>query len=137
MTGRIDIQLIVDIPQNTELVQQLDEACIWRQARGAAIEVSGMEDVPGSIEKVLVEGRGSIFLVKWSLFVFVVAYKFSSWVQVGVAQQWYDELDDLASPKPESEMAVEDDNLNKKLIVEDKKTCIKCGVNTSPGTSEV
>ena len=61
MTGRIDIQLIVDAPQDTELVQPLDEAFIWRQARGAATEVSGMEDVPGSIDKVLVEGRGTFF----------------------------------------------------------------------------
>ena len=58
-------------------------------------------------------------------------------VQVGVAQQWYDELDDLASPKPESEMAVEDDNLTKNLVAEDEKVRINCCVFTSPGTSEV
>ncbi|XP_054794189.1 uncharacterized protein LOC129299746 [Prosopis cineraria] len=107
LPGKIHMLLIVDVPQDTELVQPLDEACIWRQARGAAIEVSAIEDVPGSVDKV------------------------------GVAQQWYDELDDLASPKPESEQAVPDDNLNNNLMVEDKKICITCNVNTSPGTSEV
>lgn len=64
MTGSVDIQLIVDVPQDTELVQPLDETCIWRQARGAAIEVSGMKDAPGSIDKVLVEGRGGHSLAK-------------------------------------------------------------------------
>lgn len=58
-------------------------------------------------------------------------------MQVGSAQWWYDELDDLASPKPESEMAVVDDNLDDNLLVEDNKICITCAVNTSPGTSEV
>ncbi|XP_028804603.1 uncharacterized protein LOC114759567 [Neltuma alba] len=107
LPGRIQIQLIVDVPQDTELVQPLDETCIWRQARGAATEVSLIEDVPGSVDKV------------------------------GVAQLWYDELDNLASPKPESEQAVPDDNLNDNLMVEDKEICITCNVNTSPGTSEV
>ncbi|KAI4354408.1 hypothetical protein L6164_003270 [Bauhinia variegata] len=107
LPGRVDIQLYVDIPRDTELVEPLEESCIWRQARGAATEISGMEDVPGSLEKV------------------------------GVAQQWYDELDHLASPKAESEMSVEDVDLNKNLMVEDKKAVITCSVNTSPGTSEV
>ncbi|KAK4263406.1 hypothetical protein QN277_028817 [Acacia crassicarpa] len=107
LPGRIHIQVIVDVPQDAELVQPLFEACIWRQARGAATEISVIEDVPGSVDKV------------------------------GVAQQWYDELDDLASPKPKSEQAVPDDNLNNNLMVEDKKNCVSCNVNTSPGTSEV
>lgn len=37
---------------DTELVEQLQEGCIWRQARGAATEVLGAEDVGGSSEKV-------------------------------------------------------------------------------------
>ncbi|KAF7825724.1 Protein SUPPRESSOR OF QUENCHING 1, chloroplastic isoform A [Senna tora] len=107
LPGRIDIQLIVDVPPDTELVQTLDKACIWRQARGSATEVSGMEDVPGSTYKA------------------------------GVSQQWYDELDDLASPKPVTDMADEDDKLDNNLMVDDKRTSINCCVNTSPGTSEV
>jgi len=59
-------------------------------------------------------------------------------VQAGVAQQWYDELDDLAAPKRESEINVQDDNLDKNSVVEDdEKVRISCGVCTSPGTSEV
>lgn len=38
---------------DTELVEPLEEGCIWRQARGAAIEVIGAKDVVGSSEKVL------------------------------------------------------------------------------------
>lgn len=42
-TGKIDIQVKVDIPLDMELVEQLQEGCIWRRARGAAAEVSGAE----------------------------------------------------------------------------------------------
>lgn len=51
-TGRIDIQLNIDIPEDTELVEPLQEGCVWRQARGAAIEVSGAERKAASLEKV-------------------------------------------------------------------------------------
>ena len=40
---------------DTEHVEQLQEGCIWRQARGAATEVLGIEDAGGSSEKVLAE----------------------------------------------------------------------------------
>lgn len=53
VTGRINIQLSVDVPMDIELVEPLQESCIWRQARGAATEISGMDDVPGSLDKVL------------------------------------------------------------------------------------
>ena len=53
MAGRIDIQLNVDIPVDTELVEPLQDGCIWHQARGAATEVSAVEDVAGSSEKGL------------------------------------------------------------------------------------
>ncbi|KAG4915285.1 hypothetical protein JHK87_052842 [Glycine soja] len=56
--------------------------------------------------------------------------------QSGLAQQWYDELDDLAAPEPESEINVQDDNLDKKLVVEDEKVPFSVGVFTSPRTSE-
>ncbi|RDX98707.1 hypothetical protein CR513_18332, partial [Mucuna pruriens] len=106
-TGRINIHLSVDVPMDIELVEPLQESCIWCQARGAATEISGMDEVPGSLYKA------------------------------GVAQQWYDELDYLATPKPESEINVQDANLDKSSAVEDEKVHISCGVCTSPGTSEV
>ena len=69
-------------------------------------------------------------------------------VQVGVAQQWYIDLEYLAAPKPELEITEddnldknivveEDDNLDKNIVVEDDKIHIKSCVCTSPGTSEV
>ncbi|KAK7316612.1 hypothetical protein RJT34_00204 [Clitoria ternatea] len=107
LPGRIDIHLSVDVPMDIELVEPLQESPVWCQARGAATEISGMEEAPGSINKV------------------------------GVAQQWYDELDDLANPKPISEINVEDDDADKKSVMGDEKVHISCSVCTSPGTSEV
>ena len=52
VTGRIDIKVNVDIPSDTELVESLQEGCIWRQARGTASVVLRAEDVAGSLEKV-------------------------------------------------------------------------------------
>ena len=52
VTGKIDIHLSVDVPADIELVEPLQDSCIWRQARGAATEISGMDD-PSSIDKVL------------------------------------------------------------------------------------
>ncbi|KAK2411614.1 haloacid dehalogenase hydrolase family protein [Trifolium repens] len=106
LPGKIDIHLSVDVPADIELVEPLQDSCIWRQARGAATEISGMDD-PSSIDKV------------------------------GVAQQWYDELDYIAAPKPEHEIP-KDDNLDKNIVVEDDdKIHINSSVCTSPGTSEV
>ncbi|PRQ25561.1 putative transcription factor WD40-like family [Rosa chinensis] len=109
LPGRIGIQLNVEIPVGTELVEQLQEGCIWRQARGAATEVLGAEDAGGSSEKV------------------------------GAAQQWYDELDNLAFSlsTPESELNVEDDCTTSDIGFQDERVHIDCAVNTSPGTSEV
>ncbi|XP_062019533.1 uncharacterized protein LOC133736114 isoform X1 [Rosa rugosa] len=109
LPGRIGIQLNVEIPVGTELVEQLQEGCIWRQARGAATEVLGAEDAGGSSEKV------------------------------GAAQQWYDELDNLAFSlsTPESELNVEDDRTTSDIGFQDARVHIDCAVNTSPGTSEV
>ncbi|CAL5388002.1 unnamed protein product [Camellia sinensis] len=106
LPGRIDIQLNVDIPEDTELVEPLQEGCIWRQARGAATEVSGAESRVASSEKV------------------------------GVAQQWYDELDDLAFSTPEIELSAEEGNTSDGNSQEEG-VCIDCAINTSPGTSEV
>ncbi|XP_020222583.1 uncharacterized protein LOC109805050 [Cajanus cajan] len=107
LPGRVNIHFSVDIPTDIELVEPLQESCIWCQARGAATEISGMDEDSGSLYKA------------------------------GAAQQWYDELDFLATPKPESEVNVQEDNLDKNSVVEDKKVHISCGVFTSPGTSEV
>ncbi|KDP26399.1 hypothetical protein JCGZ_17557 [Jatropha curcas] len=105
LPGRINIQLNVEIPVDFELVEPLQEGCIWRQARGAAI--LGIQDVAGSSEKV------------------------------GVAQQWYDDLDNLAFSSPEPEMIVESSNTTSEIKSEDCRVHIDCSVNTSPGTSEV
>lgn len=51
-TGRINIQLTVEIPKDTELVEPVQDGCIWRLARGAAAEVSGAEDLVSASEKV-------------------------------------------------------------------------------------
>lgn len=58
-------------------------------------------------------------------------------MQVGVAQQWYDELDTLALSTPESESNIEDETTTSDLRSEDDTVHIDCAVNTSPGTSEV
>lgn len=51
--GRVDIELNVDIPQHVDLVELPQEGSVWRQARGAAAEVSGVESKAASLEKVL------------------------------------------------------------------------------------
>lgn len=107
LPGRIDIQLNVDIPVDTELVEPLQDGCIWIQARGAATEVSGVEVIAGPSEKV------------------------------GVAQQWYDDLDNLSFTTTEPELTVEDNNTAKDNKFQDDRVHINCAVNTSPGTSEV
>ena len=56
-------------------------------------------------------------------------------MQVGVAQQWYDELDELAS-LTEQEFKAEEDKISD-AKVQDGKRCIDCVVDTSRGTSEV
>lgn len=56
-------------------------------------------------------------------------------MQIGVAQQWYDELDELASLTEEVLNAKE--HTASKTKMQDGKICIDCAVNTSPGTSEV
>lgn len=68
VTGRIGIQLNVEVPEDTEPVEQLQEGCIWRQARGAATEVSRVEDVGGSSEKVPIWKNLIPFIVLYSSF---------------------------------------------------------------------
>ncbi|KAH7864290.1 hypothetical protein Vadar_027896 [Vaccinium darrowii] len=106
LPGRIDIQLNIDIPEDTELVEPLQEGCVWRQARGAAMEVSGLDRKEASLEKV------------------------------GIAQQWYDEMDNLPYSEPESELSAEEESTSDGNSQE-RGVCIDCAVNTSPGISEV
>ncbi|KAJ4842310.1 hypothetical protein Tsubulata_026590 [Turnera subulata] len=107
LPGRIDMRVNIDIPVDTELVEPLQEGCVWRQARGAATEVLGAKGVVGSSEKV------------------------------GIAQQWYDELDSLSFSTIEPEISVEEDETSTNVRSQDEKVHIDCAVNTSPGTSEV
>ncbi|XP_058207044.1 uncharacterized protein LOC131320355 isoform X3 [Rhododendron vialii] len=106
LPGRIDLQLNIDIPEDTELVEPLQEGCVWRQVRGAAIEVSGAERKAASLEKV------------------------------GVSQQWYDELDNLAFSEPESELSAEEESTSD-VNLQEHGVCVDCAINTSPGRSEV
>ncbi|PIN03170.1 hypothetical protein CDL12_24309 [Handroanthus impetiginosus] len=107
LPGRVDIELSVDIPQHTDLVELPQEGCIWRQARGAAAEVSGVENKAASSEKV------------------------------GVAQQWYDEIDNLSFSTPQDESLMEENIRTPGEEVQDGRVRIGCTINTSPGTSEV
>lgn len=51
-TGRVGIQINVDLPTDIELVEPLKEDSVWRQARGTATEILIVEDVAGPSEKV-------------------------------------------------------------------------------------
>ncbi|KAL2945504.1 Protein SUPPRESSOR OF QUENCHING 1 chloroplastic [Bienertia sinuspersici] len=103
-TGKVDVHVTIDIPGNMELVEPLEESCVWRQVRGAAVEVLGMNSTASTLEKV------------------------------GVAQQWYDELDNLAFEEEPEVSLVEKTPSERDL--DDGKVHINCVVNTSPGTSE-
>ena len=52
-TGRVNILMKILIPEDMDLVEPLDKSCIWCQARGTAMEVSGAESKADSTEKVL------------------------------------------------------------------------------------
>ncbi|CAF1936838.1 uncharacterized protein LOC106407530 [Brassica napus] len=111
LPGKISIRLSIEIPQCTELVEPLQESCIWRQARGSITEVSNAGSAVEPAEKV------------------------------GVSQQWYDELDNLAKEIVNPELAEEDEKEQEEDISEvsedDGRIHIDCSVNTSPGTSEL
>lgn len=74
LPGKVDIKLLVTLPKDTELVEPLQDGCIWRQARGCATEISCAENLVASKEKVT------------------------------AAQQWYDDLDNLVFEPLESQM---------------------------------
>ncbi|PQP93092.1 uncharacterized protein Pyn_14596 [Prunus yedoensis var. nudiflora] len=96
--------LIQDIPVDTELVEQLQEGCIWRRARGSATVVSGIDDVRGSsLQRRLVLLNNA--MMNWIIFA------------------------SLISP-PESELNVEDDSTTSDVGFQDGKVCINCAVDT-------
>lgn len=107
LPGKVTIVLNVAIPGDVNLVEPLEEKSVWCHARGSAIEVSGAESRVASSEKV------------------------------GVAQQWYDEIDNLTFATSETDSSIEEQAKNSDCKVKDGSVCIKCIVNTSPGTSEV
>ena len=43
---------MIEIPKDTELVEPVQDRCIWRLARGAAAEVLGAKDLVAASEKV-------------------------------------------------------------------------------------
>ncbi|WJX43228.1 hypothetical protein P8452_30362 [Trifolium repens] len=117
LPGKIDIQLSVDVPADIELVEPLQESSIWRQARGAATEISEMDD-PSSIDKVGVAQQ-------W--------YNALEHLAAPKPELEITEDDNL----DKNIVVEEDDNLDKNIVVEDDKIHIKSCVCTSPGTSEV
>ncbi|KAJ1691693.1 hypothetical protein LUZ63_015848 [Rhynchospora breviuscula] len=111
LPGRCDIRVFVDVPSGTELLSPLDENSMWRQVRGSGSEIS-----------LLSQGQGQI----------------TNPEKVGVAQQWFDELDNLAFTEVQDENTV---NKTEELIAENtidkRKAHFDCAVRTSPGTCEV
>ncbi|PKU74642.1 hypothetical protein MA16_Dca004833 [Dendrobium catenatum] len=109
--GRCNVRVNVDIPKGSVLAAPLDENCIWRQARGSAAEVSVLEEGESLEEKV------------------------------GVAQQWFDELDNLAFTNAGLESLESSGEVDNKSIDESfqdaGKVHFNCAVNVSPGTSEL
>lgn len=57
-------------------------------------------------------------------------------MQVGSAQQWYDNMDTLVFSTPEEE-CMEEENTISDCKLPEGRVQINCVVNTSPGTSEV
>ncbi|KAL3365248.1 hypothetical protein AABB24_010421 [Solanum stoloniferum] len=107
LRGKIDIRLNVDIPEYVDLIEPLGESCLWRQTRGAAAELSEADSTITSSEKV------------------------------GIAQQWYDEIDHLAFSTSEIEATIEEWTMSCGEEIPEGKVEISCSVNSSPGTSEV
>ncbi|KAJ0963697.1 hypothetical protein J5N97_028819 [Dioscorea zingiberensis] len=108
LPGRCDIKVNLGIPMGTEFAAVLDENCIWRQARGSATELSRLDGPSAGSEKV------------------------------GVAQQWFDELDNLASSRAESDLDLKDEKKYLSTCTQDgDKVHFNCTVYVSPGTAEV
>ncbi|KAK9145987.1 hypothetical protein Sjap_005890 [Stephania japonica] len=107
LPGRCNIHVKVDVPEDTVLASMLEEGSIWRQARGSAAEVSVSDDVDASTEKV------------------------------GVAQQWFDELDNLVFEEPDTETSSKENKFPEMNSQQQRRVHVPCAINISPGTSEV
>lgn len=110
LPGRCNITVFVDIPVDTELAAPLAENCIWRQVRGSGAEISGSDGSDTATEKV------------------------------GIAQQWYDELDNLAFSDVPEEAATShggDDKPPDQSYKDQRRVQFTCAVNISPGTCEL
>ncbi|CAI9107452.1 OLC1v1006803C1 [Oldenlandia corymbosa var. corymbosa] len=106
LPGRVSISVKVAIPVDMDLVEPLSRSSVWCQARGTAMEISGVESKAEFSEKV------------------------------GVAQQWYDEIDHLPFTTSEKESnALVETSVNREL--QDGRGCFDCAIATSPGTSEI
>ncbi|KAF0914133.1 hypothetical protein E2562_026523 [Oryza meyeriana var. granulata] len=109
LPGRCNIKVSVDIPADTELASPLVESCIWRQVRGSGAEISGSDEPATNKEKV------------------------------GIAQQWYDELDNLAFTEASEEPTVHegDESPSDGSYQDQRRVHFTCVVNVSPGTCEL
>ncbi|OEL18075.1 hypothetical protein BAE44_0020906 [Dichanthelium oligosanthes] len=110
LPGRCNITVYIDIPADTELAAPLAENCIWRQVRGSGAEISGSDGPETTTEKV------------------------------GIAQQWYDELDNLAFSEVAEEHTTAhggDDKPADQSYQDQRRVQFSCAVNVSPGTCEL
>ncbi|KAF8669869.1 hypothetical protein HU200_051045 [Digitaria exilis] len=110
LPGRCNITVSIGIPVDTELAAPLAENCICRQVRGSGAEISGSDGSETPTEKV------------------------------GIAQQWYDELDNLAfSEVPEEPSTAHggDEKPADQSYQDQRRVQFACTVNVSPGTCEL
>nr|GLL39481.1 uncharacterized protein LOC109190975 isoform X1 [Ipomoea trifida] len=115
-TGKVDIKLSIDIPESFELVEPLNESCIWRQARGAATVVSEAERISTS-EKVCAAQQ-------W-------------YDELDHRTFWESEVESNKEVYSSTEPSVEVLSSSPSEVVPEGKVLVDCCINTSPGTSEV
>ncbi|XP_042376894.1 uncharacterized protein LOC121970328 isoform X2 [Zingiber officinale] len=107
LPGRCDILFDVNIPQDSELVAPVEKSCLWIHVRGSASEFSAVEE-----QKT---GAG----------------------KDGIAQQWFDELDNLAFSQVEDETSSLDEGEHVERQFQDDRVHFNCSIGISPGTAEV
>ena len=141
--------MYVDIPVDTELAAPLSENCIWRQVRGSDAEVSGSDGPDTATEKV--KTRSLFFSQVCTAFFFlivnckpIVSKSLISCEctchQVGIAQQWYDELDNLAFSEVAEEPTAahgDDSKPGDQSYQDQRRVQFTCAVIVSPGTCEI
>lgn len=59
------------------------------------------------------------------------------WLQDGIAQQWFDELDNLAFSQVEDETSSVDEGEHVERHFQDDRVHFDCSISISPGTAEV